>query len=323
MPALTAVTRAGMAQALSAIDHRPLEKAARLRFGDDLDPITRAAVAPHSTGDAAAVGQQTLAQLLVEMGPASAAATILAGALRLGGRRESFRVPLVTANPTAAWVAELDPIPVSEMAFDDAELTTSKLAALTLVSRELLMASTAGDAIEELLRQAVAKTLDVTMFSTAAAAPPVPAGLLHGVAPITGFPGGDAVAALADVRALVAATVSGAPVLVARPERLVALRHLMPSLGLATAASEHVPADALIAVAPRAVATTLGEVDVTASTSATVHMSSTPLPIGDEGFADPVRSTFQTATTAIRITLDVGWARRSARAAAFVEGASW
>jgi HK97 family phage major capsid protein len=49
----------------------------------------------------------------------------------------SLRVPAVTADPTAAWVAESAEIAVSEPTLTEVNITPSKLAGLVVVSNEL------------------------------------------------------------------------------------------------------------------------------------------------------------------------------------------
>src|SRR5699024_5355116 len=48
-----------------------------------------------------------------------------------------YRVPLVTGDPSAAWTAEAAEITPSDATFDELVVTPSKLAGLTVISREL------------------------------------------------------------------------------------------------------------------------------------------------------------------------------------------
>ena len=48
-----------------------------------------------------------------------------------------YRIPTVTADPTAAWVAEGAEIPISDPTLAELTVTPAKVAGLTIVSREL------------------------------------------------------------------------------------------------------------------------------------------------------------------------------------------
>src|SRR4051794_1534433 len=60
----------------------------------------------------------------------------------------SYRVPKVTADPSADWVAEGDEIPVSDADLDELVITPTKVAGLTIVSNELA-ADTSPEAATE------------------------------------------------------------------------------------------------------------------------------------------------------------------------------
>ncbi|CAM4413895.1 phage major capsid protein, HK97 family [Mycobacterium basiliense] len=51
--------------------------------------------------------------------------------------RHTYRIPIVTTDPSAGWVAEGAEITVSDPDIDELEVTPSKLAALTVISQEL------------------------------------------------------------------------------------------------------------------------------------------------------------------------------------------
>lgn len=58
-------------------------------------------------------------------------------AYRSGLTGNALRVPLVTADPSAAWVNEGEEIPLSEAELGEVETAYRKVAGLTVVSREL------------------------------------------------------------------------------------------------------------------------------------------------------------------------------------------
>lgn len=88
-----------------------------------------------------------------------------------------YRVPLVTADPSAAWVAEGAEITPSDATIDEIDIAPPKLAGLTIISREL--ADDSSPAAQEIVGQGlardIARKLDQAYFS--AVASPAPAGL--------------------------------------------------------------------------------------------------------------------------------------------------
>ncbi len=100
-----------------------------------------------------------------------------------------IHIPRLIALPKAAWTAELAEIPSDSGTQDELVLSPLKLADVITISNEAIMDSsvdmlnTVGDA----LTKGVAISLDETAFSTAAATPTSPAGLLNGALPsVTG-----------------------------------------------------------------------------------------------------------------------------------------
>jgi Phage capsid family len=80
-----------------------------------------------------------------------------------GLRRLPLNVRLIsqTGSATAAWVKQLEPKPVSEMTFADDQLTPLKIAALSVVTRDLLQLS--SPAAEGWLRDALVNALVETL----------------------------------------------------------------------------------------------------------------------------------------------------------------
>ena len=78
----------------------------------------------------------------------------------------SYRLPIITSDPSAAWTAEGAEITPSDQGFDELEVVPKKLAALTIISNELAADSnpsaqkTVGDGIVRDL----AKKLDSAYF---------------------------------------------------------------------------------------------------------------------------------------------------------------
>lgn len=89
----------------------------------------------------------------------------------------AFRIPRVTADPSAAWVAEGEEIPASDAELDEITVTPSKVAGLTIITQELADDSS-PEAAEEVgngLARDIARRVDQAFFGNLAA--PAPKGL--------------------------------------------------------------------------------------------------------------------------------------------------
>ncbi len=78
------------------------------------------------------------------------------------------RIPLVTADPSAGWVAEGDEIGASDPTIDDIEVTPAKLAGLTIITNELAADSSpaAQSIVGDGLARDIATKLDAAFFGT-------------------------------------------------------------------------------------------------------------------------------------------------------------
>lgn len=78
-----------------------------------------------------------------------------------------YRVPVVTADPAAAWTAEGAEIAVTDSAVDEITVSPYKLAALTIVSSELAADSTPGaqEVIGAGIVRDLARKLDTALFT--------------------------------------------------------------------------------------------------------------------------------------------------------------
>jgi hypothetical protein len=293
--------------------------------------VTRADATIGTTG-ASGWGEEitttSLRDFVAQLAPASAAAELirLSGGPLEFGRDNVLLLPAWTAAPVAHWCTEGDPIPVTSGTVATPQLLAKNLSTIVPVSGQLLAQSNAEPGVRIALNEAVSKALDLALFGTAAASDARPAGLLNGVSALTGFPGDDATAMLADLRALVSAVAPyGSPALVMHPVRALALAVRAPSLGIPVVPTGHIAEGTVIALATPALAVAMGEIDIRSSSDATIHMDDEPLPIVDGAgtVADPVRSMFQTAAVAIRLILTVGWQLRAPGGVAWIEGAAW
>lgn len=101
----------------------------------------------------------------------------------------SLRVPVISSDPSAQWVAEGEEIPLSEMELAEQVVTFSKLAGFTAVSRELAN-DTDPAVLNEIgagLSRDIARQIDASFFGSNAAAPNAPQGLedLTGITEVT------------------------------------------------------------------------------------------------------------------------------------------
>lgn len=82
-----------------------------------------------------------------------------------------YRVPLVTGDPSAAWTAEAAEIAPSDSTFGELVVTPSKVAGLTVISRELAEDSSpsAQQIVGEGLARDIAKRIDSAFFAATTA----------------------------------------------------------------------------------------------------------------------------------------------------------
>ncbi|UYM05468.1 phage major capsid protein [Solicola gregarius] len=91
----------------------------------------------------------------------------------------TYRVPLVTADPAAAWVAEGAEISPADATMDELECTPSKVAGLTIISRELAEDSSpaAQQVVGDGLARDIARKVDAAFFDADGATTNGPGGL--------------------------------------------------------------------------------------------------------------------------------------------------
>jgi HK97 family phage major capsid protein len=79
----------------------------------------------------------------------------------------NYRIPIVTADPSASFVPEAGEIPVTDAAVTELNVTPSKLAALSVISRELADDSTpaAAQTIGDGITRDLQRKLDQALFS--------------------------------------------------------------------------------------------------------------------------------------------------------------
>lgn len=323
-----------LAQFKSAGLQRSLEDVVKnMGARDDVLALhTRASVAPGDTttsGWASQLVQTAYGTYLASL-PGSAAAKIigLGMSVPMAGKQGFFAPKRNTAPAALPWVEENEPIPVRSFDFNGLTLAPKKLAAISVVSRELAKRNGGESAVRQLLREDGEYALDLAYFSTTASSDAAHPGLLAGLTAINGYVGGDQTAFEADVSAILAAIGprnSGQIVYVtgmAAAER-IALK--FPLFRAPVYGSQAVSDTTLIGVDAGSLVHSFGDFDIDASTEALVHMSDTPLEIVADNatVADPTRSLFQTDCVGIRIIGQLAFGARKADAVAYVTGATW
>lgn len=289
--------------------------------------LTRAATAPAMTtvaGWAAELVQRLVVDALEALGPASAGAQVLRRGLVLNfdGAGTISAPGFVADFGNAGFVREGNPIPVRQLAAAAANLLAHKLAALAVLSRELIESSNAEAAISDALTQSAGRMLDEVLFDANAADADRPAGLRNGVAASTPSASGDAYEAVfEDIATLINAVApvggNGPYVLVGSPGRAIAINlRIQPTPNLLVLGSSAVVND-LLAIAPAALVSALSvNPTVESSKATTLHMEDTaPQPIGSAG---PAKSMFQTDSVALKLRWPVTWALRDLRGFAWM-----
>jgi hypothetical protein len=319
---------------------RDVRRVVKQMWPDDkatLALVTRAASAPARTdvsGWAAELAINTIAELLVALGPQSAGSQLLRRATVLTlGRYESVTVPaLVAAATNASFVGQGGAIPFRQIdTSKSAKLEPRKLATGFSLTREMINSSNAEQLVRMVLINSLALSLDAVLFSNAAGSPVAPPGLLAGITPLGATTGGGSAAMVADIAALAGAVAPiGALDLVFIASPAEAVKILLtagPHFAFPVFASGALAATkTVICVAPVAVVAAADSTpEIMETRTALVHHDTAPTDItgGTPSPAVPVRSTFQTDTSAFRLILDLDWALLNAGAIAVVSGVTW
>lgn len=245
------------------------------------------------------------------------------------------------------WVGQSKSIPVSKADFMDVNLTPLKVAALAVVSKELLRDSSpsAEKLVRDSLVNASAQKVDQTFLGTAAASAGVsPAGILNGLTAGSSA-GNDVEGVIADVKALYAPFIAANN---ADELQLVTSQALAKSLGLMQnimgnfafpgisanggtllgdplVAGGNVGAGDLILLKPSDIYK-IGDrgVEVSLSTEAAIQMDGAPDGASDTPVANTsVVSMFQTESVALKVIRPLNFAKRRASAVAYIGDADY
>jgi HK97 family phage major capsid protein len=252
------------------------------------------------------------------------------------------------------WVGEGQPKPVTKFGFTDAYHGFNKLAAISVISEELIRFSdpSAERLVRNALAAAVVETMDKSFVDDTVGSASRPAGLLYGLTPIASE-GADFAAIQTDIKALWTPAItaklplSGA-VYVTTPAIAMALSlmhgevnesRLFPNmtirggslLGIPVIVSDYVAeGDVILVFAPEIYMSDDGVVTVDASREASIQMLDNPTNASSDLHASapaPTATTmvsmFQTNNVALRAERYINWSKRRAAAATVLSGVEW
>lgn len=247
---------------------------------------------------------------------------------------------------TANWVGESKPIPASALDFSTVSLTPQKVAALTVVSNELLRDSSpsAEMLVRDSLVEASAQKVDTHFFSTTAASSGVyPAGILNGV--VVGTTGGATEAELiGDIAGLMRNFITAKyPIggLVWCMSPLLALQISLMRNALGQNAFATMPntlegrpvysghnigtGDLILMSAGDIWKIGNGGVEVSVSREAMIEQSDAPTGATDTPVAASTKFTsmFQAESTAFKVVRSVNWQKRRSGAVHYIGNASY
>ena len=249
---------------------------------------------------------------------------------------------------TAYWVGESKAIPVTASDFFNVNLSPLKVAALAVVSNELLRDSSpaAEMLVRDSLVNAASQRIDTTFLSAVAAVGGVsPPGILNGLVGINSA-GVDAAGLRADIKALyrpfITARNASGLTLVMHPAQAKALSLLVNALGQpefpglnadgGTLLGDRVvtgnnvdPSQILLVKASDIYRIGARGVEVSMSREASIEQSTVPTGATDTpvGVSQAWNSMFQSESTAMKVVMPINFAKRRASAVAFIEGADY
>lgn len=259
----------------------------------------------------------------------------------------SVKIPRRTAGTAGgSFVVEGGPIRVGSLTTAAETLTPRKMGVIVAFSRELTKRAT--PAIEALVRRAILEdtgaTLDSTLLDATAGSTTRPAGLLYNIAATaSGYGGADHVAVKEDFKALlapfIAANAADGITVIMNPAQGLSIAMMDGPTNNAdwfnavrgrinVVESTYATAGRLIAIRNGDFATAMGDMpEFDVSEQATIHMEdTTPLEIVSgtgPTTADPVRSLWQTASTGVRMLMDVSWVMARPSMVRWIDGTSY
>jgi hypothetical protein len=330
---LRVLTRAVLSSAIGAFERIPPEVVARREFAreDDVAWLARAPTVPASIENTPSLVRMVMPDFLAALSATSVAAKIFRAGLSLGfGNAASIAVPTLEGDASyARFVRAGDPIPVVQALVNPlAVLEPRKLAAIVVLTREMVSSSNAEAIVLDALVRSVGLALDSALLDDVVGDDSRPAGIRNGIAPLTASLAPDPIAALmSDIEMLhraVAPVSANHPILVMSTTRAL-MAELRSQHGLAPLVVYGSLAlrgtMIAIAIATDAIASVLdGAPEIVSSRDAALQMDANPSANFD---AAAVRSIWQTDCVALLVRLPVSWVVRSPRAVAWMTTTNW
>lgn len=265
----------------------------------------------------------------------------------------NIRIPAQTSGASANWVGEGKAKPVTKMDFADVELRWAKIAAISVITDELVRFSdpSAERLVRDELARAVIERMDIDFVNPLKAAVPgvSPASITNGVTPVTPTGTGTADDIRCDINALFAGfdaannpardavfimstTTARTLSMMQNPLGQSEFQGLNARggtfLGYPVIVSNYVPADSsgqtiILVNASDIMIADDGVVTLDASREASIQMDDAPSHDSDTPTAAQLVSMFQTNSVALRAERYINWGKRRASAVQLLTGAQW
>ena len=273
-------------------------------------------------GWAAELAHTVVRDALQALGPASAGAQLLKAStvLTFDGNGVISAPGFVASAANAGFVAEGQPILVRQLADAVVQMVPHKLAAIVVLSEEMIMSSNAEQLIGDALIGSAAAALDVALFDSNAGTAARPPGLRYNIAALTPSNNTDFWEAYFEdiangINACSPVGGNGPFVLVANAGRAVQIKLRAMGEEPYTIFGSNAVGNDMLVIAPAAIVCAIApEPEIEIANASTLHMNDTPLPIVNGGVpAAPQKSMWQTATVALKMRWPVTWALRDAR----------
>jgi len=334
-PAVKCLVRACSAAAIGAFDGVAPQRVIAREWSDDANTqwLMRAAQSPTEMADAPAMVRTVVPDFVSALAAESAAARIFKESLQLTfDRAGQIAVPTLTADANyAAFVGESAPIPVVQGFVAPAMLTPKKVAAIILMTSEMVRSSNVEALMQDAIIRSTALALDRVLLDDQPEDGVRPQGVRYGIAPETASSAPNALDALiADVATLYEAidvVTSRTPIFVVPPAKVLSanLRTTKTLPGIIGSYALQGSND-IIAIAPGALASVVGELpQISAKRGAvTVHSSDTPLPlVVGAAVANPQYSTWQMDCVAVKVHWPVTWTLRTPSGVSWLTAVNW
>jgi hypothetical protein len=273
-------------------------------------------------GWAAELSHTVVRDALAALGPASAGAELLRQStlLSFDGNGVISAPGFVAGAGNAGFVAEGAPIPVKQLADAVVQMSPYKLAAIAVLSEEMILSSNAEQLIGDVLVRSAAAALDVALFATTAGTAAQPAGLRNGIAAQAPSSNTDFWEAYFEdigngINACSPVGGGGPFVIVANAGRAVQVRLRAMGEEPYNILGSNAVGNDLLFIAPAAIVCAMSpEPEIEVANAATLHMADPASAIVNGGApAAPQKSMWQTSTVALKMRWPITWALRDPR----------